>query len=94
MTRALKDPRLSGILRRFVMQSFCHTAAYPADFTHHNARLHYEPWRCLPQVRATDDPLAECMLLPDTVGTGGDLPARLVSLPGGFVWWRLPPRPA
>ncbi|MFR3707882.1 MAG: hypothetical protein ACLTXH_11590 [Enterobacter hormaechei] len=37
------------------------------------------------------------MLLPDTVGTGGDSHTRFpigISFPAGSVWWRLPQQPA
>jgi aconitase B len=51
MTRdELKDLACLGFSADLVMQSFCHTAAYPkpVDVTHYAARLHHEPWRCLP----------------------------------------------
>ncbi|VEA06223.1 bifunctional aconitate hydratase 2/2-methylisocitrate dehydratase [Salmonella enterica subsp. salamae] len=50
MTRdELKDLACLGFSADLVMQSFCHTAAYPKPVdvtTHHNlAGLHYEPRR-------------------------------------------------
>ena len=53
MTRdELKDLACLGFSSDLVMQSFCHTAAYPKPVdveTHHTpARLHHEPWRRCP----------------------------------------------
>ncbi|XNM55630.1 hypothetical protein ACLK1Z_00735 [Escherichia coli] len=52
MTRdELKDLACLGFSADLVMQSFCHTAAYPKPVdvnTHHTLPgLHYEPWRCV-----------------------------------------------
>ncbi len=51
MTRdELKDLACLGFSADLVMQSFCHTAAYPkpVDVQHatHASRFHHEPWWC------------------------------------------------
>ncbi|MCC7256317.1 MAG: bifunctional aconitate hydratase 2/2-methylisocitrate dehydratase, partial [Dokdonella sp.] len=92
MTRdELKDLACLGFSADLVMQSFCHTAAYPKPVdvkTHHS----------LPQFIATRGGIAlrpgdgiihswlNRMLLPDTVGTGGDSHTRFpigISFPAG-----------
>ena len=92
MTRdELKDLACLGFSADLVMQSFCHTAAYPKPVdvkTHHT----------LPQFIATRGGISlrpgdgvihswlNRMLLPDTVGTGGDSHTRFpvgISFPAG-----------
>jgi aconitate hydratase 2/2-methylisocitrate dehydratase len=92
MTRdELKDLACLGFSADLVMQSFCHTAAYPKPVdvkTHHS----------LPQFMSTRGGISlkpgdgvihswlNRMLLPDTVGTGGDSHTRFpigISFPAG-----------
>ncbi|MBH1637424.1 bifunctional aconitate hydratase 2/2-methylisocitrate dehydratase [Stenotrophomonas maltophilia] len=92
MTRdELKDLACLGFSADLVMQSFCHTAAYPKPVdvkTHHT----------LPEFISTRGGVSLCpgdgvihswlnrMLLPDTVGTGGDSHTRFpvgISFPAG-----------
>lgn len=92
MTRdELKDLACLGFSADLVMQSFCHTAAYPKPIdvqTHHN----------LPDFMMTRGGVSlkpgdgiihswlNRMLLPDTVGTGGDSHTRFpmgISFPAG-----------
>ncbi|ARP85876.1 bifunctional aconitate hydratase 2/2-methylisocitrate dehydratase [Bordetella genomosp. 9] len=92
MTRdELKDLACLGFSADLVMQSFCHTAAYPKPVdvkTHHT----------LPQFMSTRGGISlkpgdgvihswlNRMLLPDTVGTGGDSHTRFpigISFPAG-----------
>ena len=92
MTRdELKDLACLGFSSDLVMQSFCHTAAYPKDvdlLTH----------KTLPQFMNTRGGISlkpgdgiihswlNRMLLPDTVGTGGDSHTRFpigISFPAG-----------
>ncbi|MBP9713912.1 MAG: bifunctional aconitate hydratase 2/2-methylisocitrate dehydratase [Sterolibacterium sp.] len=92
MTRdELKDLACLGFSADMVMQSFCHTAAYPKPI---DVKMHHE----LPQFIATRGGVAlrpgdgvihswlNRLLLPDTVGTGGDSHTRFpigISFPAG-----------
>ncbi|HET8598541.1 MAG TPA: bifunctional aconitate hydratase 2/2-methylisocitrate dehydratase [Castellaniella sp.] len=92
MTRdELKDLACVGFSADLVMQSFCHTAAYPKPV---DVRTHHE----LPAFISTRGGVAlrpgdgiihswlNRMLLPDTVGTGGDSHTRFpigISFPAG-----------
>ncbi len=92
MTRdELKDLACLGFSADLVMQSFCHTAAYPKPV---DVRMHHD----LPEFISTRGgiPLRpgdgiihswlNRMLLPDTVGTGGDSHTRFpigISFPAG-----------
>ncbi len=92
MTRdELKDLACLGFSADLVMQSFCHTAAYPKPV---DVKMHHE----LPQfisnrggisLRPGDGIIHSWlnrMLLPDTVGTGGDSHTRFpigISFPAG-----------
>ena len=92
MTRdELKDLACLGFSADMVMQSFCHTAAYPKLV---DVKMHRE----LPQFIATRAGVAlrpgdgvihswlNRLLLPDTVGTGGDSHTRFpigISFPAG-----------
>ena len=92
MTRdELKDLACLGFSADMVMQSFCHTAAYPKPV---DVKMHHE----LPQFIATRAGVAlrpgdgvihswlNRLLLPDTVGTGGDSHTRFpigISFPAG-----------
>ncbi|MYN13738.1 bifunctional aconitate hydratase 2/2-methylisocitrate dehydratase [Pusillimonas sp. TS35] len=92
MTRdELKDLACLGFSADLVMQSFCHTAAYPKPV---DVKTHHE----LPNFISTRGGIAlrpgdgiihswlNRMLLPDTVGTGGDSHTRFpigISFPAG-----------
>ncbi len=92
MTRdELKDLACLGFSSDLVMQSFCHTAAYPKPV---DVKMHHE----LPAFMATRGGISlrpgdgiihswlNRMLLPDTVGTGGDSHTRFpigISFPAG-----------
>jgi aconitate hydratase 2/2-methylisocitrate dehydratase len=92
MTRdELKELACLGFNADFVLQSFCHTAAYPKPV---DIKTHHE----LPDFFATRSGVAlrpgdgiihswlNRMLLPDTVGTGGDSHTRFplgISFPAG-----------
>ncbi|HEX7385782.1 MAG TPA: bifunctional aconitate hydratase 2/2-methylisocitrate dehydratase [Castellaniella sp.] len=92
MTRdELKDLACVGFSADLVMQSFCHTAAYPKPV---DVKTHHE----LPAFMSTRGGVAlrpgdgiihswlNRMLLPDTVGTGGDSHTRFpigISFPAG-----------
>jgi len=92
MTRdELKDLACLGFSADLVMQSFCHTAAYPKPV---DVKMHHE----LPDFIATRGGVAlrpgdgvihswlNRFLLPDTVGTGGDSHTRFpigISFPAG-----------
>ena len=92
MTRdELKDLACLGFSSDLVMQSFCHTAAYPKPV---DVKMHHE----LPNFMATRGGISlrpgdgiihswlNRMLLPDTVGTGGDSHTRFpigISFPAG-----------
>jgi aconitate hydratase 2 / 2-methylisocitrate dehydratase len=92
MTRdELKDLACLGFSADLVMQSFCHTAAYPKPVDvkdpAHPARLHQT--RGGVSLRPGDGVIHSWlnrMLLPDTVGTGGDSHTRFpigISFPAG-----------
>jgi len=92
MTRdELKDLACLGFSADLVMQSFCHTAAYPKPV---DVKMHHE----LPEFISTRGGVAlrpgdgvihswlNRFLLPDTVGTGGDSHTRFpigISFPAG-----------
>ncbi len=92
MTRdELKDLACLGFSADLVMQSFCHTAAYPKPV---DVKMHHD----LPEFMSTRGGIAlrpgdgiihswlNRMLLPDTVGTGGDSHTRFpigISFPAG-----------
>ncbi len=92
MTRdELKDLACLGLSSDLVMQSFCHTAAYPKPV---DVKMHHE----LPDFISTRGGISlkpgdgiihswlNRMLLPDTVGTGGDSHTRFpigISFPAG-----------
>ena len=92
MTRdELKDLACLGFSSDLVMQSFCHTAAYPKPV---DVKMHHE----LPDFMSTRGGVSlrpgdgvihswlNRMLLPDTVGTGGDSHTRFpigISFPAG-----------
>lgn len=92
MTRdELKDLACVGFSADLVMQSFCHTAAYPKPV---DVKMHHE----LPDFISTRGGVSlrpgdgiihswlNRMLLPDTVGTGGDSHTRFpigISFPAG-----------
>ncbi len=92
MTRdELKDLACLGFSADLVMQSFCHTAAYPKPV---DVKTHHE----LPEFISTRGGISlkpgdgiihswlNRMLLPDTVGTGGDSHTRFpvgISFPAG-----------
>jgi len=92
MTRdELKDLACLGFSADLVMQSFCHTAAYPKPI---DVKMHHE----LPTFISTRGGVSlrpgdgvihswlNRLLLPDTVGTGGDSHTRFpigISFPGG-----------
>ena len=92
MTRdELKDLACLGFSADLVMQSFCHTAAYPKPV---DVKMHHE----LPEFISNRGGIAlkpgdgiihswlNRMLLPDTVGTGGDSHTRFpvgISFPAG-----------
>ena len=92
MTRdELKDLACLGFSSDLVMQSFCHTAAYPKPV---DVKMHHE----LPDFISTRGGISlrpgdgiihswlNRMLLPDTVGTGGDSHTRFpigISFPAG-----------
>lgn len=92
MTRnELKDLACTGFTADLVMQSFCHTAAYPKDvdietqktlpeFIHNRGGISLKPGDGIIHSWLNR------MLLPDTVGTGGDSHTRFpigISFPGG-----------
>ena len=92
MTRdELKDLACLGFSADLVMQSFCHTSAYPKPV---DVKMHHE----LPEFMRTRGGISlrpgdgiihswlNRMLLPDTVGTGGDSHTRFpigISFPAG-----------
>ncbi len=92
MTRdELKDLACLGFSADLVMQSFCHTAAYPKPIdvkTHHNLP-DFIMTRGGVSLRPGDGVIHSWlnrMLLPDTVGTGGDSHTRFpigISFPAG-----------
>jgi len=102
MTRdELKDLACLGFSADLVMQSFCHTAAYPKPV---DVKMHHE----LPEFISTRGGISlrpgdgvihswlNRLLLPDTVGTGGDSHTRFPSVsafPQAPAWWHLPQLP-
>jgi aconitate hydratase 2/2-methylisocitrate dehydratase len=92
MTRdELKDLACLGFSADLVMQSFCHTAAYPKpiDIEMQNTLPEFIMNRGGVSLRAGDGIIHSWlnrMLLPDTVGTGGDSHTRFpigISFPAG-----------
>jgi aconitate hydratase 2/2-methylisocitrate dehydratase len=92
MTRdELKDLACLGFSADLVLQSFCHTAAYPkpVDVTMHNSLPDFIMNRGGVSLRPGDGIIHSWlnrMLLPDTVGTGGDSHTRFpigISFPAG-----------
>lgn len=92
MTRdELKDLACLGFSADLVMQSFCHTAAYPkpVDVTTHHTLPDFIMNRGGVSLRPGDGVIHSWlnrMLLPDTVGTGGDSHTRFpigISFPAG-----------
>jgi len=92
MTRdELKDLACLGFSADLVMQSFCHTAAYPkpVDVTTHRELPGFIATRGGVSLRPGDGVIHSWLnrlLLPDTVGTGGDSHTRFpigISFPAG-----------
>ncbi|CAM2777253.1 bifunctional aconitate hydratase 2/2-methylisocitrate dehydratase [Moritella viscosa] len=92
MTRdELKDLACLGFSADLVMQSFCHTAAYPkpVDVNTHHTLPDFIRNRAGVSLRPGDGVIHSWlnrMLLPDTVGTGGDSHTRFplgISFPAG-----------
>ena len=92
MTRdELKDLACLGFSADMVMQSFCHTAAYPkpVDVKMHHSLPEFISTRGGVSLRPGDGIIHSWlnrMLLPDTVGTGGDSHTRFpigISFPAG-----------
>ncbi len=92
MTRdELKDLACLGFSSDLVMQSFCHTAAYPkpVDVKTHHSLPEFISTRGGVSLRPGDGVIHSWlnrMLLPDTVGTGGDSHTRFpigISFPAG-----------
>ncbi len=92
MTRdELKDLACLGFSADLVMQSFCHTAPYPkpVDVVTHRELPHFMSDRGGVSLRVGDGVIHSWlnrMLLPDTVGTGGDSHTRFpigISFPAG-----------
>ena len=92
MTRdELKDLACLGFSSDLVMQSFCHTAAYPKpiDINTHHTLPDFIQTRGGVALRPGDGIIHSWlnrMLLPDTVGTGGDSHTRFpigISFPAG-----------
>jgi aconitate hydratase 2/2-methylisocitrate dehydratase len=92
MTRdELKDLACLGFSADLVMQSFCHTAAYPkpVDVKTHHELPNFISTRGGVSLRPGDGIIHSWlnrMLLPDTVGTGGDSHTRFpigISFPAG-----------
>ena len=92
MTRdELKDLACLGFSSDLVMQSFCHTAAYPkpVDVKTHHELPHFMSDRGCVALRPGDGVIHSWLnrlLLPDTVGTGGDSHTRFpigISFPAG-----------
>ena len=98
MTRdELKDLACLGFSADLTMQSFCHTAAYPkpVDIDTQHTLPDFIMTRGGVSLRPGDGVFHSWlnrMLLPDTVGTGGDSHTRFpmgISFPGGFWSGRL-----
>ena len=92
MTRSeLKDLACTGFSADLVMQSFCHTAAYPkpVDIATHQTLPSFINERGGISLKPGDGIIHSWlnrMILPDTVGTGGDSHTRFpigISFPGG-----------
>lgn len=92
MTRdELKDLACLGFSAELVMQSFCHTSAYPkpVDVNTHHTLPDFIMNRAGVSLRPGDGVIHSWlnrMLLPDTVGTGGDSHTRFplgISFPAG-----------
>jgi aconitate hydratase 2/2-methylisocitrate dehydratase len=92
MTRdEIKELAALGFSADLVMQSFCHTAAYPkpADIKLHNTLPDFISSRSGISLRPDDGVIHSWlnrMVLPDTVGTGADSHTRFpvgISFPGG-----------
>ncbi len=92
MTRdEMKDLACMGFSAGLVMQSFCHTAAYPklVDVKTHATLPEFISTRSGVSLRPGDGVIhtwLNRMLLPDTVGTGGDSHTRFplgISFPAG-----------
>jgi aconitate hydratase 2/2-methylisocitrate dehydratase len=92
MTRdEMKDLACMGFSAGLVMQSFCHTAAYPkpVDVKTHATLPEFISTRTGVSLRPGDGVIhtwLNRMLLPDTVGTGGDSHTRFpigISFPAG-----------
>merc|ERR1711959_131472 len=87
----LKDLACLGFSADLVMQSFCHTAAYPkpVDVIMHHSLPDFIRDRAGVALRPGDGIIHSWlnrMLLPDTVGTGGDSHTRFpigISFPAG-----------
>ena len=103
MTRdELKDLACLGFSADLVMQSFCHTAAYPkpVDVLTHHTLPDFIMNRGGVSLRPGDGIIHSWlnrMLLPDTVGTGGDSHTRFpigISFPAGSGLVASRPRPA
>ena len=92
MTRdEIKELAALGFNADFVLQSFCHTAAYPkpSDVTMHHTLPDFISMRSGVALRPGDGVIHSWlnrMTLPDTVGTGADSHTRFpigISFPGG-----------
>ena len=92
MTRdEIKELAALGFSADLVMQSFCHTAAYPkpSDVTLHHTLPAFITSRSGVSLKAGDGVIHSWlnrMVLPDTVGTGGDSHTRFpigISFPAG-----------
>jgi len=92
MTRdEIKELAALGFSADFVLQSFCHTAAYPkpADIKLHGTLPQFITTRSGVSLRPGDGVIHSWlnrMVLPDTVGTGGDSHTRFpigISFPAG-----------
>jgi aconitate hydratase 2/2-methylisocitrate dehydratase len=103
MTRdELKDLACLGFSADLVMQSFCHTAAYPkpVDVKTHRELPAFISSRGGVALRPGDGVIHSWLnrlLLPDTVGTGGDsTPASRSASPSrpAPAWWPSAPPPA
>jgi aconitate hydratase 2/2-methylisocitrate dehydratase len=103
MTRdELKDLACLGFSADLVMQSFCHTAAYPkpVDVKMHRELPPFISNRGGVALRPGDGVIHSWLnrlLLPDTVGTGGDsTPASRSASPSrpAPAWWPSAPPPA
>ena len=81
-----------GFNADLVMQSFCHTAAYPkpADIKTHNSLPQFVIDRGGISLKPGDGIIHSWlnrMLLPDTVGTGADSHTRFSN--GNIISWRI-----